>query len=289
MIRWLVRIFLGFLFLAIFFAGVVFSLFPDLAYRSGASWVQSYRGGIDGELEVAEPGYWLPVTRGVERRTVTVRRGGSYPLELFAMRVTPSKVDIRVLVSEPDEIGNNSIGVLAEKMDAIAMINGSFFNPDLGILGLCVSQGKVVSPLARYGCNDGVFFTRGKKAGLVHRDHYHGSGVENAVQTGPWLVRNRKIQEGFRGKDRVTRRSCVGMDKKGRVVLVVTDSIFSGITLTHLARLLAAPSEEGGFACVDALNLDGGTSTQAVLRTPDENHLVRGFLNVPVLIGVFPE
>ena len=49
-----------------------------------------------------------------------------------------------------------------------------------------------------------------------------------------------------------------------RVLVVVASKVES----SAFARFLAEPSEKAGLGCSDALNLDGGPSTQLVVRLP---------------------
>lgn len=288
MLNWLARFAMFTVLLLGLAAFVLFVRYPDLAFRFASERVASYREKVAGELAVKDSTPWFPVGRGVERRIVTATRAGSYPIELYGLRLDPSMVIIEVVVLSASEIGANPIGVLAEKTGALVMMNGSFFNEELGILGLCISSGREVSPLVKAGDHRGVFFRRGEVAGLVERERFSPAGVESAIQSGPWLVKDGAAQDDFGDKDRVTRRSSVAVDGAGHVVFVVTDTVVSGITLKHLAQVLAMPVDRGGFGAVNALNLDGGTSSQLILRTPTDSHLIRGFVNVPVLLGVYP-
>lgn len=285
---WIGRILAGLVVVGAVTAGVAFTRYPDLIYRFAAGQVSSYREKVVGELTVAEAGYWMPVAKGVERRIATIERGGDHALDLFALRIDPNHVRIEVIALKPSEVGTKPIGILSESLGAIAMMNGSFFNEELGILGLCVSKGQEVSPLVRAGDHRGVFAVYDGRADLVERDRYTGSGVTNAIQSGPWLVRDGSALKDFDDKDRVTRRSAVATDKKGRVIFIVTDTVLSGITLAHFAEVLAMPEGKGGFGAAMALNLDGGTSTQLALRGETDARLIRGFVNVPVLLAVFP-
>ena len=49
-----------------------------------------------------------------------------------------------------------------------------------------------------------------------------------------------------------------------------------GISLFQLADLLSLPESEGGFGCDVAINLDGGPSTQAVLRAGSVHREIAG-------------
>ncbi|MBZ0270532.1 phosphodiester glycosidase family protein [bacterium] len=259
----------------------------ERVFAWGYDLVHRYRENIDGVLAVADAGYWMPLAPGVERRVVRVTRGDRYPLSIYAVRFHPKKIRFGVVAPDKARIDDAPIEELVESARAVAMINGPFFAKDRKAVGLVIAAGKTISGFAPASDDEGVFFVRGGVPHLAHRDNFREHGVTEAVQSGPWLVRNGAPQMDFRNADRVTRRSAVGRDGAGHILFVATDTVISGITLGDLSHLLALPIGQGGFGCVDALNLDGGTSTQLVLRTRDDNHLVRGFVNVPVYLAAF--
>src|SRR4029079_12047877 len=76
------------------------------------------------------------------------------------------------------------------------------------------------------------------------------------VQGMPRLVVAGKVEHL---KNQIARRTAVCADGK-RLALIVT----SAAEFNAFARFLAAPIDQGGAGCVDALNLDGGPSTQLV-------------------------
>ncbi|MCB1152343.1 phosphodiester glycosidase family protein [bacterium] len=291
MIRWLLRLAFGLGSTGALAAAWLFYTQPEWLFHQGEPLVRSYRENIEGPMRVAEAGTWQPIASGMQRRVVIIDRGPQdehNELSLYAIRVDLSRLTMRFQVSAPQDVAVNNIGSVAERTGALAMINGGYFNPSLGVLGLCISGGQEVSPLSKGELNRGVFFQRGDNAFLVDRDHFSPNRhIENALQAGPFLVQDGKIADIDDASDRVTRRSAVALDDQRHVIFLATDTIFSGITLRHLAELLAAPTGDGGFGVRTALNLDGGTSTQMIVRTGAEYHLVRGFVNVPVLIGVY--
>ena len=70
----------------------------------------------------------------------------------------------------------------------------------------------------------------------------------------------------------------------GVVILVVSTKAET----TAFARFLADPSEKGGLGCVDALNLDGGPSTQLVVKLPALTLSLPGGWGVPNALVVTP-
>jgi uncharacterized protein YigE (DUF2233 family) len=81
------------------------------------------------------------------------------------------------------------------------------------------------------------------------------------VQGTPRLVVGGRVEHL---KEQVARRTAVCTDGK-RLTLVVT----TALEFNAFAQFLAAPLESGGAGCSDALNLDGGPSTQLAARLGD--------------------
>jgi uncharacterized protein YigE (DUF2233 family) len=293
MLKWIIRIVPILAIILAITAFTILSSYPDLAIKKGGPWITLYRTLIGGRMRVSDQGYWISVSRHVERRIVTVTRGRRNSLKIHALRFRPKKVDFKVLHIPPEKNAEYSIVRAAEESDALAMINASFFDPAYKPLGLCVSNGQKISPMSPAQDYQGVFFVRKAKVDIEKRKKfkryqgYNTTGFEQAVQSGPWLVLNGKPEFSYRNKKSVSRRSAVAIDDKGRVMFVVTDTYFSGILLADFAKILAASERDGGFNVENALNLDGGNSTQLLLRTPDESYMVRGFVNSPVYIGAF--
>jgi hypothetical protein len=57
---------------------------------------------------------------------------------------------------------------------------------------------------------------------------------------------------------------------------------------TAFARFLAGPRDAGGLGCLDALNLDGGPSTQIVAKLPGLELSLPGGWGVPNALVVTP-
>ncbi|MBI2297599.1 MAG: phosphodiester glycosidase family protein, partial [Armatimonadetes bacterium] len=139
---------------------------------------------------------------------------------------------------------------------ALAAINGGYFDDQHHALGLVISDSKQVNPVRR--ADWGVFLLRRGRAEVVHtRDLKNTRDVTQALQCGPRLVVDGRLTK--LKPSPATARSAVGVDAEGRVVLVVTRG---ALRLSEFARLLARAEKDHGLGCRDALNLDGGPSTQ---------------------------
>ncbi len=293
MLKWTIRIVPILAIILAITAFTILSSYPDLAIKKGGPWITLYRSQISGKMRIANKGYWISVSRHVERRIVTITRGRRSLLKIHALRFRPKKVDFKVIHVPPEKNAEYNIVKVAEESGALAMINASFFDPAFNPLGLCIMNRQEVSPMSTAQDYQGVFFVRKAKVDIAQRKKfkrykgYNTTGFEQAVQSGPWLVLGGKPELSYRNKKSVSRRSAIAIDDKGRVMFVVTDTYFSGILLADFAKILAASERDGGFSVENALNLDGGNSTQLLLKTPDESYMVRGFVNSPVYIGAF--
>ena len=140
----------------------------------------------------------------------------------------------------------------------IVAINGTFFNPrtkhpvgDVVIEGTHVNKGRLRTALVVEG--PFAFITT-----IPVASDFTGK-VESLLACGPRLLTDGRITvypaaEGFRDKRlfRPARRSAVGITKHGKLIFAV---IVTPVTLTKAAKIMRA------LGCVDAMNLDGGSSS----------------------------
>jgi len=142
----------------------------------------------------------------------------------------------------------------------LAQITGSFFSlqtahpiGDLVIGGQIIFRGPVGSALAITPDNQATMMN------IPYNWTYSWPGYESAVQGGIRLVQNGKYavyprQQGFRDPAlfRPATRTAVGLDGMNRLLMVAVNK---PIYLSDLAGIMKA------LGCVDAMALDGGTST----------------------------
>lgn len=112
------------------------------------------------------------------------------------------------------------------------------------------------------------------------------SDVKHAISGGPYLLRNGGLyvdaaaqRFNFKGEGSTAPRSAVGITASGKLLLVTVDGrqkgVSVGVTLNELAYLMKE------LGAMDAMNLDGGSSTQMVVS----GHLVNS-PSVPSGVGV---
>ena len=167
----------------------------------------------------------------------------------------------------------------ARKSHAIIAINGGFFDKNSNPLGLRISNYHQFSPLKRISWW-GIFYIKNQKAHLASLNSYKGNNNVNfAVQTGPRLLINGQIPQLKAG---IAERSAIGIAPDGKIIILVTEN--SPMTTTALAKLM----KSWPINCKNALNLDGGSSSQIYAHINKFKLNVHGLSNVSDAIIVKP-
>lgn len=199
---------------------------------------------------------------------------------LRVLRLAPAEVELR-LVSPEEGATLATIPGMAGCEDALACVNGPFFDVDDSPIGLLVSRGIVEQPLRKISW--GVFWIDRKGRAHVDKRGDFQTGVDIAeevwfaVQSGPTIVRDGKVLK--RARRDVARRTAVGIDSKGRVLVLVAGLPVSLNALAEVAR--------EKLDMEHLVNLDGGSSTQLVTGPALGEHRVTG-LPVARAIGLLP-
>ena len=173
-----------------------------------------------------------------------------------------------------------SVNEFAYYSKALLSINGGFFDHNYQPLGLRVSRQQQYSPLRQISWW-GIFYIKDQKPHLASLHHYKSNQqVDFAVQSGPRLLVKGHIIPSL--KTRHAERSALGITKDGHVIVLVTDN--APMTTMTLATLMQSPP----LNCRDALNLDGGSSSQLYAHIGSFRINVHGFSNVSDAVIVKP-
>lgn len=207
---------------------------------------------------------WTQMSPGVEQRSFTWRG-----TRIHAFRTAPSRVQL----ASGDYL--ETAGWL-QKSRARVVINGGYFDGEGKPMGLRVRGGKRLTRLRK--ANWGVFWIKNGRAKIQHtRDYSSTTRPDEAIQCGPRLVVAGKTTDL---KPQWDRRTGIGIDRSGRVVLAIADGQLS---LEEFAKAFAASN---GLGCRDALNLDGGGSTQLAYTRNGKREVVDGAWPVPDAIAI---
>lgn len=219
---------------------------------------------------------WQVLRPGIEYMQVTT--GPFSWSRIHAFKLALQKVKLESILAE--QFSKNAAfasDFARHNQGSLIAINGGFFDTMHRPLGLRISQNKQQSPLKPISWW-GVFYIENQEAHVIRTDAFtHKSPIEFAIQGGPRLLVGGKIIKLKPGLDE---RTALGITKNGEVLIIITDN--APMTTSSLAKRL----KREPFFCKDALNLDGGSSTQ-VHAAIDNFHLDKhGFSAVADAITV---
>lgn len=180
------------------------------------------------------------------------------------------------------------VSTLAERAQALAAINGSFFDMDLGnpICHLRIDGHDVGenTPAAtdsvnrKYYQHATLLLSGGRPALVVpdsNRLWERQLPDSNIMTAGPMLIRGGALVPQRDDRTFVTKRhnrTALGLKADGTTLLLVADGRFrhraEGLSLTELERVML------WLGCTEAINLDGGGSTTMYVRGKDDNGIV---------------
>lgn len=165
--------------------------------------------------------------------------------------------------------------------DAILMMNANFFDPQKKPLGLVKIDKNILFPKKNISWWS-IFCIKNNQAEIIHSSVYKDKDCDQAVQAGPRLITSGVIPKL---KDETSRKSAIGIDRNGLVYFIVSAK---PIPIKVLAQFLNTPTHKGGLGLIQALNMDGGSSTQmyfnwkhSILKS------IPSMIPVPVGLGVY--
>jgi hypothetical protein len=221
---------------------------------------------------------WETLAPGFERRMLQPNGDGGL-VQLLALRIDPTLYTLRAHYRPGDPL--TLAGWRDALPGAVAFVNANFFDAARQALGLVVTDG------AAYGQSfvnmGGMVEVRSGYPRLrsLANEPYSGEALEQAVQGFPMLVINGQPAFTNPQGDRASRRTVVGQDTYGRILLISTPSLF-GIKLVDLSAYL--PTAD--LNLVTAVNLDGGGST--LLWIAASPYQIYSFDPVPAILAVYP-
>lgn len=218
---------------------------------------------------------WQMVQPGVEKRLFEQQdEEGVAISRIKVIRIDNSQYRFEVAY-QPDS--PQSIQSWQADLNAIAIINGSFFTPEYVATGLIVVDG-VPTGQSYEEFAGMVVINEGQLSiqDLAERPYSPNDPIDFGLQTFPVLVKNGG-QVGYSEPGEAARRSVIGVDENGRVLLIITE--LGAYSLAEMSQWLIKSELNLDIA----LNLDGGTSSSLALVGED----AIGFLPIPNVIAVY--
>lgn len=175
---------------------------------------------------------------------------------VHVFRVDLSYYRLKLAFPTKNQIAGN-VEQWTKDHQALLGINGGFFDPQFKSLGLRIDDQVIKSPLKPISWW-GVFYVDDKTARITsYREYSPQKTVNFAIQAGPRLIINGNIPTLKPG---IANRTAMGITRSGKVILLATENL--PLSTQELAVLMQRPEALNGLECINAINLDGGTSTQ---------------------------
>ena len=226
----------------------------------------------------AEPPRFSIVAPGIAHGIFAVRPPDAEPFSGHAFKIDLDVAELR-LVPAGEPPARRTVEQIVAPYPAVVAVNASFFDREGRAMGLAVDEGRVMASSKQR--NWGAFVIDGQRGrimlGADIQDHLAPRLI---VQGIPRLLVGGKVQQL---KSQIAERTAVCAE--GNVVVLV---LSTKVEATAFARFLADPPDKGGLGCRDALNLDGGPSTQLVVKLPALALSLRGGWGVPNALVVAP-
>ena len=226
----------------------------------------------------AEPPRFSIVAPGIAHAIFKVRPADVEPFSGHAFKIDLDVAELR-LVPAGDPAARRTVEQIVAPYPVVVAVNASFFDKEGRAMGLAVDEGQVMA-LSKQR-NWGALVIDGKKGrimlGADIQDHLAHRLI---VQGIPRLLVGGQVQQL---KPQIAERTAVCAE--GNVVVLV---VSTKAEASAFARFLANAPDKGGLGCWDALNLDGGPSTQLVVKLPALMLSLAGGWGVPNALVVAP-
>jgi uncharacterized protein YigE (DUF2233 family) len=200
---------------------------------------------------------------------------------LHLLKLNLNKVRVRPIDARDFASPGLNVKDMAVKSQALAVINANFFDESGRPLGMVLQEGKLKNPFHKTEWWASLLLGKNRAKILKVFQTRQTKGFENGVQAGPRLVVAGRIPKL---KNTLSPKSAVGINQKGDLILMATEG---GLSTQALAEFLKRPEAAGGLGIPNALNLDGGSSTQIFIKVKDFELYIPGLSTVPIGLGVF--
>jgi hypothetical protein len=209
----------------------------------------------------AEPPSFSVVAPGIAHAAFRVRPSDAEPFSGHAFKIDLDVAELR-LIPAGDPPLRRTVEQIVAPYPVVVAANASFFDTDGRAMGLAVDQGRVTATSNRRPW--GALVIDGTQGRIVL-----GADIQNPLD-------HRLIVQGIP-------RLVVGGQ-----VQPLKPQVAERTAVCAFARFLADPPDRGGLGCRDALNLDGGPSTQLVVKLPTLALSLPGGWGVPNALVVAP-
>jgi hypothetical protein len=235
---------------------------------------------------------WKILSPGLEQTHFQLSSGTLLSPWVVAVRADLKHFRAQVIRAADFGWKRASVKSMCKASDASVCINSNFFDEQGKPLGLVLSRGILHQKQHNGGGTlTGILYVANDRVGIAHRSSFNPVGVVEATQAGPRLIADGAPVVGLKSPSTGTNLSIVCVDREQRVIFVRVAFTMFGGSPTDIQRVLLRPE----IACVEALNFDGGGSSQMYISgtIPGHTGAVReedfpGRDEVPVALALAP-
>jgi hypothetical protein len=234
---------------------------------------------------------WEPLAEGLEATHFQVASGALLSSSAAAVRASYARFTPRTIRAAEYGWKKATAQALCKASGASVCINSNFFDEQGKPLGVVISRGIQHHKLhSGGGTLTGVFFVTSDSVGIIHRSLFSAEKVIEAAQAGPRLISEGAPVVGVKDSSSATNISLVCIDAEKRVTFMRVTLAMFGASLRELQSVLLRPE----LGCIEALNFDGGGSSQLYISGGIPGHegatreeFLPGRDEVPVVLGLF--
>ncbi len=215
--------------------------------------------------------------------SVSAQESGSFGSSgFFSSEITyvkiPKTMEVKVLRTIDFALNKATASQICKLSKAVVCINASFFDENNKPLGLLITRGLALQNLHAGGNTLTGIFAKTKDGFFISgRKNLSLKSALEAIQAGPRLFSKGNLVEGVHPLSS-RKQSGVCVDKQGDAVFYLVRSGIFGTSLEWLSDQFKK------LDCVEALNLDGGGSSQMYI---EGGASIEGDYSVPIFLGVF--
>ncbi len=213
---------------------------------------------------------WMPIAPGLDYLDLNTQSITRWS-HIHVFRIDLDHFQLRFASATDRGKSSTTVRDLALHHQVPIAINGGFFDTNDQPLGLRIQDHQMTNPLKKISWW-GVFSITHDHARLQRfKEFTPNPNITWAIQAGPRLIANGKK---ITLKNDLAERTAIGIDASGHIILLVTEH--SPMTTSKLASLL----QSAPMLCKDALNLDGGRSSQLFVNLDTLHIDVPGFATI---------
>lgn len=244
--------------------------------------------GAEPEPEIA----WQPLSAGLEETHFQLSSGALLSPSVVAVRADLKHFKVQVVRAADFGWKRASVKELCKASSSSACINSNFFDEQGKPLGLVLSRGILHQKTHNGGGTlTGILYVTNERVGIAHRGSFKSEGVLEATQAGPRLISEGAPVVGLKNPSSGTNLSIACVDREQRVILIRVAFTMFGGSPSDIQRTLLRPE----LGCVEALNFDGGGSSQMYISGSIPGHVgatreedFPGRDEVPVALALLP-